>query len=170
MALRCANAFPFQNKTISITDDHGSNEGVAEDGEQRRSPKGTDKAISAAEYGSEYWGNLSRELFPPNGLSWRALTSFHNRHSTALDPNSLSAATATSDSEPESDAEDEEDAMLHDLLHKVDMEHDRLYEDSLWEALNSNDVEYEPDDKNESWNGHNKKRSEVEQGKLFCSL
>ncbi|KIR29424.1 hypothetical protein I309_01488 [Cryptococcus deuterogattii LA55] len=163
LALRCANAFPFQNKTISITDDHGSNEGVAEDGEQRRSPKGTDKAISAAEYGSEYWGNLSRELFPPNGLSWRALTSFHNRHSTALDPNSLSAATATSDSEPESDAEDEEDAMLHDLLHKVDMEHDRLYEDSLWEALNSNDVEYEPDDKNESWNGHNEKRSEVEQ-------
>ncbi|KIR99459.1 hypothetical protein L804_03089 [Cryptococcus deuterogattii 2001/935-1] len=163
LALRCANAFPFQNKTISITDDHGSNEGVAEDGEQRRSPKGTDKAISAAEYGSEYWGNLSRELFPPNGLSWRALTSFHNRHSTALDPNSLSAATATSDSEPESDAEDEEDAMLHDLLHKVDMEHDRLYEDSLWEALNSNDVEYEPDDMNESWNGHNEKRSEVEQ-------
>ncbi|WVQ89515.1 hypothetical protein IAS59_003277 [Cryptococcus gattii] len=138
-------------------------EGVAEDGEQRRSPKGTDKAISAADYGSEYWGNLPHELFPPNGLSWRALTSFHNRHSRSSHPQCLSAAPATSDSKPESDAEDEEDAMLHDLLHKVDVEHDRLYEDSLWEALDSNDVEYEPDDKNESWNGGNEKRSEVEQ-------
>ncbi|OXG20826.1 hypothetical protein C361_03805 [Cryptococcus neoformans Tu259-1] len=163
--LRCADALPFQNKSVSKTDVHSSPAEAAEDHEQRRSPEGRDKGISIVEYGSEStcWSNLSRELFPPDDVSWGALTSFFNHHPTILDPHSLDATPLISDSEQESDAEDKEDAMLHDVLHKVDMEHDRLYEDSLWEALDSNDVDYAPDDKNGSWNGDAEMRSETEQ-------
>lgn len=64
--LRCADALPFQNKSVNKTDVHSSPSEAAEDHEQRRSPEGRDKGISIVEYGSEStcWSNLSRELFP----------------------------------------------------------------------------------------------------------